>query len=144
MIIEFSINNFSVQFITNYVNDINYPIEETNYIKENLDYENIRLWTGFNFGSYLELNGIKVFIDSRSGMYTKEENEDCTVLEDWINTDYGNVDYNDTFEKYHITHVLIENKKSLNRYISQDERYDLLYQSAGFSLYERKQAKGEK
>lgn len=67
-----------------YIDKNNYPVEATKFIKENLDYENMRIWNHFNFGSYLELNGIKVYVDSRSGMYTRQENKDCTVLEDWV------------------------------------------------------------
>lgn len=138
LIVITSIKNFSKRLDTEYVDDLSYPIEETAYILKYLDYENMRLWTHFNFGSYLELNGIKVFVDSRSGMYTEQENEGCTVLEDWYKTNSGELKYNDTFEKYGITHVLVDKDELISQYIYDDPNYHLIYQSGIFSLYERK------
>ena len=45
----------------------------------------MKIFNHFNFGSYLEYKNIPVFIDSRSGMYTEEFNEGCTILKDWMN-----------------------------------------------------------
>ena len=136
-IVGISIYRFSHQLAKEYVNELDYPKEATSWILENVDYENARIWTHFNWGSYLELNGIKVFLDSRSGMYTVESNENCTVLSDWIDVTQGNINYQIIFDKYDITHVLVENYELIDNYICDDENYHLIYKDSQFSLYEK-------
>ena len=139
IIILLSVDNLLMQFGKQYVDDFKYPIDETKYVLKNLDYKNIKLWTDFNWGSYLELNGIKVFLDSRSGMYTEQENKNCTVLYDWYNVSIKNSEkYSEIFKKYGITHVLVENDTNLEKKIIKDKDYILLYKSGAFSLYEVK------
>ena len=87
---------------------------------------------------YLELNGIKVFIDSRAEMFIEQMNEGCTVLEDWFNVNECNVNYKEIFEKYNITHVLVCTTDKLEQFISNDEDYKLIHNSGMFSLYEKK------
>ena len=137
-ILIYSISNISEQIEKNYVDDLEYPEYATEWILDNIDYKNMRIWNGFNFGSYLELNGIKVFLDSRSGMYTEQENPKCTVLKDWLDVYSGRVHYQDIFNKYDITHVLLNNEELVNKFIVNDKNYKLIYQDDLYSLYERK------
>lgn len=132
-----SIKNLSYEHLREYVSDFDMPKEATEWILENVDYKNMRIWNSFNWGSYLELNGIKVLLDSRSGMYTEEENKGCTVLSDWNNVTEDNVDYKDIFKKYEITHILVENNEKLNKNIQKDDDYELIYSDNLFSLYEK-------
>ena len=66
VIIIISLYNLSIQLNNKYVDDRLYPIHAVKWILKNIEYQDARIWTGFNYGSYLELNGIKVFLDSRS------------------------------------------------------------------------------
>ena len=134
-ILIYSISNISEQIEKNYVDDLEYPEYATEWILDNIDYKNMRIWNGFNFGSYLELNGIKVFLDSRSGMYTEQENKNCTVLKDWLDVYSGRVHYQDIFNKYDITHVLLNNEELINKFIVNDKNYKLIYQDDLYSLY---------
>ena len=97
----------------------------------------MKLFNSFNFGSYLELNGIKAFIDSRSGIFTEEFNPGVTILSDWMEVYYGSVHYNEIFEKYGITHALLLNTEIINIYISEDEDWKIIYQDDIFSIYEK-------
>ena len=130
-----SIRNLSYQLVKEYVSDIYYPKEATEWIISNVDYKNMRIWNSFNWGSYLELNGIKVFVDSRSGMYTEQENKGCTVLKDWYLIDTDQANYEEIFGKYHITHVLLRKTEKLNNYLSLDDNYDQIYEDDLFVLY---------
>lgn len=132
-----SYKNIISQYSYDYVSKYNYPIQATEWIKENIDYDNMRIWNHFNWGSYLELNGIKVFVDSRSGMYTEQENKNCNVLNDWYSVSEREKNYEEVFEKYEITHILVSNNEYLNKDLSKDENYNLLYDDSSFSLYER-------
>ena len=57
-----------------FVNEKSYPVDAANYILENIDIENMRLFNEYNYGSYLLFRGIPVFIDSRADLYAPEFN----------------------------------------------------------------------
>ena len=56
----------------NYVSTSSYPVEAADWILENLDVNNIKLFNEYNYGSYLLYRGIPVFIDSRADLYAPE------------------------------------------------------------------------
>ena len=68
--ISFQIDNLSKDYLPE---DL-YPIGAVNYIKNNLDYKNIKIYNDYNEGSYLMFNNIPVFIDSRLDVYCSEFN----------------------------------------------------------------------
>lgn len=117
-----------------YVDEDEYPVAAVEYIKENLDYENLKIYNSFNYGSYLEFNGIPAFVDSRSEIFCKEFN-DTEILEDWLATSRGKKNYNETFEKYNIDYAIVENEEIINTYLSQDEKYEKVYEDEVFSIY---------
>lgn len=130
-----------------YVSTSTYPVEACNYILENIDIENMRIFNEYNYGSYLLYKGIPVFIDSRADLYTPQfngtKNEDGKyegrdIFSDYINTTNISTYYENTFEKYDITHVLIKDNSKLNMLIEKDtEHYKELYKDDNFVLYER-------
>lgn len=120
-----------------YVEESMYPIEASNYILENLDVDTIKIYNAFNWGSYLELRGIKAFIDSRSGMFCNEFNPGVTILEDWLAVYDEKLNYNEIFNKYEITHVLVQNKEKLNEKIDKDVLWKKIYQDKYFTFYEK-------
>ena len=118
------INDKDMQFIdANY-----YPVDATKYIKDNLDYQNIRLFNEYNYGSYLLFNDIPVFIDSRSDLYTKEFNKTRDILNDYVlKNPIQNI--ND----YNITHVIASKKGLLYEIVC--DKYDLLYEDNYFAVF---------
>ncbi len=125
-------NNMSID----YINESIYPVNAVKYIKENLPYKDIRLFNNYDFGSYLMLNDIKVFIDSRCDLYLKEfGNSD--IFEEFVNIK-DKYEYEDIFDKYDIQYALLYNKEALNHIIKKDEKYKNIYQDDYFTLYERK------
>lgn len=129
------------------VNESSYPVKACDYILENLDISNMRLFNEYNYGSYLLFRGIPVFIDSRADLYTPEfngtKNEDGEyegrdIFSDYINISNISTYYENKFDKYDITHVLIKDNTKLNMFLSRDkERYKELYSDDNFVLYER-------
>jgi len=119
-----------------------YPIEATEYIKENLDVENIKLFNEYNFGSYLLYKDIPVFIDSRADVYDPAFNgwED-DIFRDFINLTNACNDYEDKFEHYGITHLLIYKNSTLDKVLRLDTDYNELYKDDKFIIYERLTAK---
>ena len=106
-----------------------YPVDATIYIKENLDYQNIRLFNEYNYGSYLLFNDILVFIDSRADLYTEEFNKTRDILNDYVTKNPI-----ENIEEYNITHV-IASKKGLLYEIVVD-KYELLYEDNYFAVFE--------
>lgn len=114
-----------------------YPVDVANYILEKTDYENMRIFNSFNYGSYLEFKGIKSFIDSRSEVYTEEFNPGCTVLEDWLKVNNDSSKYKEVFDKYNITHAIVGNEMELYTNLEKDSNYNLIYTDENFSLFEK-------
>ena len=119
-----------------YVNHELYPVEATKYIKENINIEKMRLFNEYNFGSYLLLNDIPVFIDSRADLYTKEfSGLDYDIFDDF---ERMNVSYREKFEFYNITHALVYKKDNpMYSLLSNDTNYKLIYDDDYFALFEK-------
>lgn len=144
ILISFSI--YKSKISDSIVSKSTYPVSACNYILNNLDVENMRIYNEYNFGSYMLYRGIPVFIDSRADLYTPEfngtKNEDGEYEGTDIFTDYINIStistyYEDKFEEYGITHVLIRKSSKLNMLLSRDSNYEKLYSDDNFILYER-------
>lgn len=129
-----------------FVNKASYPVDVANFIIENLDLDEIRLYNEYNYGSYLLYRGIPVFIDSRADLYAPEFNgtkgEDGkykgrNIFSDYINTSNISTYYENTFNKYDITHTITTKKAKLNMFLSRDENYKEIYSDKYFVIYER-------
>lgn len=129
-----------------FVNSSSYPVKAADYILEELDINNMRLFNEYNYGSYLLYRGIPVFIDSRADLYAPEFNgkknadgkyDGRDIFSDYINTSNITKYYEETFEKYKITHVILKTNTKLNMLISRDENYKELYKDKSFIIYER-------
>lgn len=129
------------------VSTSSYPVKACDYILENIDMENMRIFNEYNYGSYMLFRGIPVFIDSRADLYTPEFNgvkgEDGKykgrdIFSDYINISNISTYFETKFDKYDITHVLIRKNSKLNMFLSRDEdTYKELYSDDNFVLYER-------
>ena len=145
-IVVFAIAIYKPKIDDPYINSTSYPVAAADWILENLDVENIRLYNEYNYGSYLLYRGIPVFIDSRADLYAPEFNgkenengeyEKRDIFSDYINTSTIGTYYENTMEKYDITHLIVVKKAKLNMFISRDEDYTELYSDNNFVIYER-------
>lgn len=139
----------SVYFIVQKDGDIfvsksKYPVDASEWILENLEVDQIRLFNEYNYGSYLLYKGIPVFIDSRADLYAPEFNTTTGKAEngkdifmDFINASELNVFYEDVFEKYDITHVILYKNSKMNLVITNtnDGKYNCIYEDKYFTLY---------
>ena len=128
------------------VSESSYPVDACDYILENLDIENMRIFNEYNYGSYMLYRGIPVFIDSRADLYTPEFNgtkgedgkyEGRDIFSDYLNITNISTYYENKFEEYDITHLLIRKNSKLNMLISRDDNYNTLYSDDNFIVYER-------
>ena len=134
-----------------YINASSYPIEAVEWIKDNLDYKNIKLYNEYNYGSYLLLNDIPVFIDSRCDLYTPEFNSGYDssasgkdIFSDAINIAGQGTDYEVKFVEYGVTHVMLYSDAKLAGTLENDKNYRLLYSDNGFKIFERLNIEDEK
>lgn len=123
----------------NYINEAIYPVQAVEWLKENINTSEMRLYNEYNYGSYILLQNVKVFIDSRADLYTPEFNGDSEkdVFSDAVQVASISRYYEDIFDKYEITHLLIPNNTKMNIFISRDENYKELYKDNNFVIYER-------
>ena len=128
------------------VNESSYPVAACDYILENLNLENIKLYNEYNYGSYILYRGIPVFIDSRADLYTPEFNgtknaegkyEGKNIFTDYINISSLSTYYENKFEEYGITHVFIRKNSKINMFLSRNDNYKELYSDDNFIIYER-------
>lgn len=125
-----------------YVNRKSYPEDACNFILQeakagNINLERMRIFNDYNYGSYLTLKGIPVFIDSRADLYSPEFNEGCNVFKDYMNINSLSVFYEDKFEEYGITHVMTYKNSKLNMFLERDVNYKEIYSDNYFIIYER-------
>lgn len=141
LVLIISITNYKPKMNNSFVDENSYPVAAADYILNNIDIENMRLYNEYNYGSYLLFRGIPVFIDSRADLYSPEFNEGVNVFNDYLDLSGLNIDnVEEVLDKYGITHLIMYKDAKLRRFIEQDkERYEELYEDDHFCIYERKQ-----
>ena len=128
------------KFDDTYIDKTAYPVDACDFILENIDLGTARFYNEYNYGSYMLFRGIPVFIDSRADLYAPEfSGKDEDIFMDFINTSGIGVFYEDTFQKYDITHVITYQNSKMNMIITKtkDPNYKLLYSDDYFVIYER-------
>ena len=128
-----------------YINENTYPVQASEWILNNLDVKNIRLFNEYNYGSYLLYKGIPVFIDSRADLYAPEFNtktgkkiDGNDIFIDFINESSVSVYYGDIFKQYNVTHVILYKGSKVNMLIQKadSEKYKEIYSDNSFIIYE--------
>ncbi|MGN1297932.1 MAG: hypothetical protein ACI4VH_05910 [Clostridia bacterium] len=123
-----------------YIDESTYPVQACDYILENIDLGQARFYNEYNYGSYMLYRGIPVFIDSRADLYAPEfSGKEEDIFMDFIETANISKFYQDTFEKYNITHVITYKNSKMNMIITKtnDPQYKELYSDKYFVIYER-------
>ena len=137
--ISLSIDYINKKKNTPYINEETYPVQAADWILNNLDIKNMKLYNEYNFGSYLLYKGIPVFIDSRADVYDPQFNKnENDIFGDFIGTANISRYYGTTFEKYGITHLLITKNSKVAMLIrkADSEKYKELYSDDNFIIYE--------
>ena len=146
VMIGFSYYMAKDKFDDNYIDETAYPVQACDYIIENIDLGKARFYNEYNYGSYMLFRGIPVFIDSRADLYAPEfSGKKDDIFMDFINTSNIGTFYEDTFEKYDITHVITYKNSKMNMIITKtnDSNYKELYSDRYFVVYERLQDVGD-
>lgn len=140
IMLGFSYDMVKDKFNDTYIDESSYPVQACDYIIENIDLGKAKFYNEYNYGSYMLFRGIPVFIDSRADLYAPEfSGKKDDIFMDFIETSNISKFYEDTFEKYGITHVITYENSKMNMIITktQDENYKELYKDDYFVVYER-------
>ena len=147
ILLSFSANLYNKVKNDKYINESTYPVQASEWILENLDVKNIKLFNEYNYGSYLLYKGIPVFIDSRADLYAPEFNtktgnkvDGNDIFIDFINESSISVYYGDIFKQYDVTHVILYKGSKVNMLIQKadSEKYKEIYSDNSFVIYEVK------
>ena len=123
-----------------FVSEKDYPIKAVQYIKQNLNYQNIKIMNHYDFGSYLLFNDIKVFIDSRCDLYNSEFNGmNLDIFDDFfdIYSNKSKYDYDKIVNKYGANYLLLYSNDIVHYLLKNDSRYKNIYSDDNFVLYQR-------
>ncbi len=125
------------------IDENDYPVAASEYILKNLNIDEMKLYNDYNYGSYLLFRDIPVFIDSRADLYAPEfSGKEEDIFMDYIETSNISKYYEDTFEKYGITHVMLFEDSKVNMIIEETEeraetqKYYELYNDGRFVIYQ--------
>lgn len=123
------------------LNEKNYPVQATEWIKNNLDLEDLKIYNNYAEGSYLILAGVPDFIDSRCDLFTAEFNKelekgadifaDCMLVQE-------TKEYKKVFEKYNINACLINKNMFYLDELETDEEFENVYEDDNFIVYVKK------
>lgn len=114
--------------------DITLPIKEADYLDTHAVTEDVRLYTSFNDGGYMEWRGYKVYTDARPELFQKAINGIEDLDEEICNVTYGTINYDDFLKKYNFTHLLVFKNTPFSYYL-KNNCYVLLEENEKYELY---------
>jgi len=77
-----------------------------NYL-DTLNIDNIKLYTGYDDGAYLEYRGYKCYIDPRAELFLKANNKQEDIIKEYYNLQEGNMDYQEFLDKYKFDYLVV-------------------------------------
>lgn len=138
IIIIISLLQYKTIATQNYIDNNEYPVLAASWIKGNVAIEKMKLFNDFNYGSYLLFKDIPVFIDGRADAYDPVFNgKQDDIFLDYMKTSSLQVWYEDTFNKYGITHIITKTNSNFNIFLQRNISYKNIYNDGEFSIYER-------
>lgn len=96
-----------------------------------------RLYNEFETGGYLEMMGIKTFIDSRAEVFIKAMNKKEDILKDYTYSITGKLNYKDFVNKYNFNYLLVSNEKLMDVYLSKDKMYSVVYKDSNYKIFKK-------
>ena len=129
---------FNFNYNKDYIDETRYPVKATQFLLENVNLNEKKLFNGFNSGSYLEFNDIKTFMDGRSEIFESNYNN-TTILKDYIDACITiKVNYKNFIKKYKFDILLIDKSFKIYEEIKNDEKSNLItiYEDEQFIIYE--------
>jgi hypothetical protein len=96
----------------------------------------VKLYTGYNDGGYLEFRGFKVYLDPRAEVFLKTNNKKYNIMKEFALMQSGQRYYKEVLDNYNFTHLLVSKNDILNTYLPYDENYKIIYSSDYYKIFE--------
>ena len=118
-----------------YVSEEDYPVQAVEFLKTKID-SNTKTFNHYNWGSYLMLNNIKVFIDSRCDLYTKEYNE-IGIADDYNKLMKCDKEYKEIIDRYGINMIIIPIDEPLATLLEENVQFEKIYEDDVAAIYSK-------
>ena len=99
------------------------------YIIDNYDVEQVKLYTTFDDGGYYEFRGLKAFVDPRAELFFKKYNHKIDIFEEAMEVEkdtYG-YDFESFVNKYDFTHLVVFADSNFDNYLKTCDKYEEVY-----------------
>ena len=118
LILMLSLTLFRVQL------DDDVDIKEfADYLDENASV-NIKLFTDYNDGGYMEYRGYKCYIDPRAEVFLKNNNRKEDIFDEYYKLENNEIDINEFLNKYQFDYLLVNDRlKQLLMYLQNSDEY---------------------
>lgn len=90
------------------------------------DKSELKIYTIYDDGGYLEYRGYKPFIDQRAEVFLKRNNGKSDILKEWWDMRMSAMKKEDFLEKYDFDYLLVRGARDPLHFI-EDEKYQVLY-----------------
>lgn len=105
------------------------------FLIENYDVGEMRLYTGYSGGTYAEFKGIKVYMDARAELFLKANNHRKDILIEYFMMQRGTIYYRDVIDRYNFTHLYASTGDILYTYLEHDKDFKLIYQDSDGRIF---------
>ncbi len=127
---------------TNSIINKNYKLSSNldkivNYLDKNTN-KNIKLYTSFGDGPYLEYKGYKTYIDTRAEVFLKSNNKKEDIFIEYINLISGKLDSKKFLNKYKFDYLIVSEEEQLYDYLRNNNSYESVLESNSRFLFKKR------
>lgn len=101
--------------------------EGIDYLLENEDADQVRLYCAYGECTYAEYMGLKPYMDSRAEVFIKENNQQADILDEMFYLQNYALDYHDFLDKHQFTHLLVTEDDYLYQLLLHDSDYEVFF-----------------
>ena len=108
-----------------------------NYLDKNAS-KDIKLYAGYNDGSYFEYSGYHPYMDGRAEIFLKSNNKKEDILNEYFDVYYGKTDIAKFLKKYDFDYLIVGKADYfLYNYLKTDKNYKVVVKSKNKKMYKR-------
>lgn len=104
------------------------------FLKENYD-QNIVVYTGLDYGSYIEYLGFHSYFDTRAEVFLKKANKKEEIFLEAMNIEHYCINYRDFIKKYKFTHMVVHKNACLYYYLKKDN-VKIIFDDEEYAIFE--------
>lgn len=129
---------FLFQLSNNHYHIEDYSLKKHVQILNKKDRTKIKLYTGFNDGSYFEYYNYKPYIDSRAEIFIKKMNHQKDIFQEYNDVKTGKIELSKFIKNYQFTHLLVTKDTYLYHYLNNSDEYKIISKVKEKVLFEKK------